>query len=51
MADTYTSQNDVAEDIIYEAKIDKGEIEVEKPKPAYNASIVLQTLFEDSKFV
>ena len=38
MANTYTSQNDVAEDIIYEAKIEKGEIEVERPKPTVTIS-------------
>lgn len=38
MTSTYTSQNDIAEDLIYEAKIESGEIEVEKPKPTVTIS-------------
>lgn len=38
MSTTYTTQNDLAEDMIYEAKIQKGEIEVEKPKPTITIS-------------
>jgi hypothetical protein len=33
MPETYTQQMDLAEEMIYEAKIERGEIEVEKPKP------------------
>ena len=38
MSTTYTTQNDLAEEMIYEAKIEKGEIEVEKPKPTVTIS-------------
>ena len=38
MSIIYTTQNDLAEDMIYEAKIQKGEIEVDKPKPTVTIS-------------
>ncbi len=40
MATTYTTQSDMAEEFIYEAKVDKGEIEVEKPKPTVSFSLL-----------
>jgi lysyl-tRNA synthetase class II len=34
----YTKQNDLADELIYEAKIESGEIEVAKPKPTLSLS-------------
>ena len=38
MSKIYIEQNDLAEDMIYKAKIKKGEIEAEKPKPTVTIS-------------
>jgi hypothetical protein len=38
MSSTYTEQNDLSEDMIYQSKIAKGEIEVLKPKPTVSVA-------------
>jgi len=38
MSATYTEQNDLSEDMIYQSKIAKGEIEVLKPKPTVSVA-------------
>jgi len=38
MSSLYTKQNDLADELIYDAKIQRGEIEVAKPKPTISLS-------------